>query len=110
MRRKPQKSNPAWVVAQKQNSMLVEDSSIPTFKSKKDRRKDMVFKRGHSLLSFFQCVCGAGLVVCLLGLLAVILDQCSRVKRRAGISGQCGPWPLRYKKEVWLRSQVSGIG
>lgn len=54
------------LVAQ-QNSMLVEDSSIPTFKSKKDRRKDMVFKRGHSLLSSFQCVCGVGLVVGLLG-------------------------------------------
>lgn len=109
-RRKPQKSNSAWVVAQKQNSMLVDDSSIPTFKSKKDRRKDMIFKRGHSLLSSFQCVCGAGLVVCLLGLPAVILDQCSRAKRRVGISGQCGPWPLRYKKEVWLRSQVSDMG
>lgn len=110
VRRKPQKSNSAWVVAQKQNSMLVQDSSIPTFQSKKDRRKDMVFKRGHSLLSSFQCVCVAGLVVCLLGLLAVILDQCSRAKRRAGISDQCGPWPLRYKKEVWFRSQVSGMG
>lgn len=58
---------PCLRVAQKQNSMLVEDSSIPTFESKKDRRKDMVFKRGHSLLSSFQCVCGAGLVVGLLG-------------------------------------------
>lgn len=40
--------------------MLAEDRSIPTFKSKKSRRKDMIFKRGHSFLSSFQCVCGAG--------------------------------------------------
>lgn len=51
----------------------------------------------------FSLFVGLVLVVCLLGLLVVTLDQSSRTKRRAGISGQCSPLPLGYKREVWLR-------
>lgn len=85
----------------RQNSMLPEDGSTPAFKSKKDRRKDMIFKRGHSFLSSFQCLWGCSWW-CLLGLLAVTLDQSPRARRRAAISGQCSPLPLGYKRRFVL--------
>lgn len=78
----------------------------PPSKVRKTEEKVSSLKKVIAPLVPFSVFVGLDLVVCLLGLLVVTLDQSSRAKRRAGISGQCSPLPLGYKKEVWLRRQV----